>query len=170
MVDNFPRMDFNDNLYCCRDQIQTDMAFENDALSSRECCRNVQMDMAGRDALISRDCCPTLGPPPTTSTLSSLQQCKNTVTSLSEQVNTLNDTLNTQNVSVNIVPPVFQKPSETELVSVKTRINKILNEPSFGKRPGGGIPIRPGGNGGKGKGSFFGIKCVDILLSLLARR
>ena len=36
MVDTFPRMDFNDNLYCCRDQIQTDMAFENDALSSRD--------------------------------------------------------------------------------------------------------------------------------------
>ena len=153
MVDTSPRLDSAENLDCCRNELQIVMDGRDEKPKIKDCCSR-------RPNLPSL---PTLPPRPTLPVIqqqSSLQQCKNSVTRLTTQINTLKSTLNRQDVPVNIIPPVFKKPSEKELISVKKRINGVLNKPSFGKRPGGGIPVRPGitpgGNGGKGKESFLG--------------
>ena len=161
MVDTSPRLDSAENLDCCRNELQIVMDGRDEKPKIKDCCSR-------RPNLPSL---PTLPPRPTLPVIqqqSSLQQCKNSVTSLTTQVNALKSNLNSQRgVLVNIVPPVFRKPSQTELVSVTKRINGVLNKPSFGKRPSSGkkpsgvkpqvIPgIVPGKKEGRGKGIILG--------------
>ena len=97
-------------------------------------------------AMENQDCCRNKLNVKSVRQQNSSLQCKNSVTSLTAQINALKSNLNKQKgVSLNIVPPVFQKPNQTELVRVTARISGILKKPSFGK--GGG----KGGKGNKGK-------------------
>ena len=201
MVDTSSRLDSAENLDCCCNELEVDMN-ERRELKFEEhfstvCINELEIDINEGYELKLKDRFSRRGQPPLPNRpnlprphalpsrpklpvkqqQSSLEKCKNRVNSLTAQVNTLKSTLNKTGVSVNIVPLVFRKPSQTELVSVTKRIRRVLNKPFFGKkietrkRPDGREgsdgpdgpdgkegPDGPGGEKGpseKGKGSFW---------------